>query len=124
MRPKRVDITLVKLTKASARRPVCAPYRLNLITLEKFRQLVSILSHDAGEGNRQIVPQREIRFARSLVNATLKYLEDELTPFFAILTRQRFDILNGRRLERLKAVAAVHVLDHTDNVIAFANVLG
>src|ERR1041385_1254545 len=84
-RSKHVDVTLVKLSKPAARRPVRTPHGLDLVTLEKLRQLVAILSDYAGQRYRQVVTQREIRFARCSVYASLEYLEDELIPFFAIL---------------------------------------
>src|SRR6185369_6352618 len=80
--------------------------------------------HHARKRNCQVITQRQIRFARSFVNAALEYFEDELIPFFAILTHQRFDILDSGRLEWLKPIAAIYIFDHTDDVIAFANVFG
>src|SRR5688572_12624794 len=45
----RIDIALEKLAKASPRRPIRAPHRLNLISLEELRELVLILGDDAGK---------------------------------------------------------------------------
>ena len=42
-RSDRVDVALIELAEPSARRPVRAPDRLNLIALEELRQLVLIL---------------------------------------------------------------------------------
>src|SRR5688572_27177177 len=45
-RAQYINVTLVELTKPSARRPVCAPHRLNLVTFEKLRKLVAILGNE------------------------------------------------------------------------------
>ena len=45
-----------------------------------------------------------------------------LLPFLAVLARQRLDVLERRRLERLEAVAPIHVLDDADDVIATPDV--
>ena len=68
-RPDRVDVALVELAEASARRPVGAPHRLNLIALEEPRQLVLVLRDDARERHGQVVAQREVGLAARLVLA-------------------------------------------------------
>src|SRR5205823_3250806 len=50
-------------------------------------------------------------------------LENELVAFFAVLTKQRLDVLDGGRLERLEAVALVDALDDAEDVLAPADVL-
>jgi hypothetical protein len=51
------------------------------------------------------------------MDAALEYFEEELIPFLAILSQQRFDILNCGSLERLKPVAFVNFLDDADDVL-------
>ena len=82
-----------------------------------------MLGDDAGERHRQVVAQRQVGLARRLVLAAAQHLENELVAFFAVLARQRLDVLERRRLQRLEAVAAVDVLDDTDDVFAAAHVL-
>ena len=68
-RADRVDVALKELAKPPARRAIGAPDRLNLIALEKPRQLVLVLGDDARERHRQVVAQRQIRSAAGLVLA-------------------------------------------------------
>ena len=118
-----VDVALIELAKPPARRPVRPPHRLDLVALEEPRQLPAMLGDDAGQRHREVVAQREVGFARRLVLAAAQHLENELVAFFAVLARQRLDVLERRRLERLEAVAAVDVFDDTDDVFAAAHVL-
>src|SRR5687768_675454 len=106
-RPKDIDVALIEFSEPPAGGTIRPPHRLNLITLEKLRQLVAILRHNAREWHRQIVTQREISFARALMHAAFQYLEDELVPFFAILPHQRLNVLGSRRLQRFETVALV-----------------
>ena len=122
-RPDRIDIALKELAEPSARRPVRAPHRLNLIPFEDLRDLVLILRDDARERHREVVPEREIGFAGVLVLAALEDLEDQLVAFLAVLPEQRLDVLERRRLERLEAVPLVHVPDHADDVLAAPDVV-
>ncbi len=123
-RADRVDVALIELAEASARRPVGAPDGLNLVTLEELRQIVLVLRDDAGERNGQVVAQRQIRFAALLVLAAAQDLENQLVAFLAVLAEQRLDVLERRRLERLEPIAFVHTADDPDDVLAPADVVG
>ena len=116
-RTDRVDVALIELTKSPARGAIGAPDRLNLIALEELRQLVLILRHDTGERHRQIVPEREIRFPAGLVLAALQNLENELVALVTIFAKQRLDVLERRRFERLEAISLVHIAHDADNVL-------
>ena len=54
----------------------------------------------------------------------LQDLENQPVALLAVLPHQRLDVLDGGRLERLEAVAPVHVGDHADHVLAPPDVLG
>src|SRR5437016_7441482 len=95
-RTNSVDVALVKLTKSPSRRPVRPPDWLNLIPLEKPRQLVLILCDHSRQGNGEVVAKREICTARRLVLASLQNLENQLVAFIAVLPEQRLDILERR----------------------------
>ena len=122
-RAERIDVALIELAEAAARRPIGSPHRLDLIALEEARQLALILRDDARQRHRQVVAQRKIGLAAGLVLAALENLENELVAFFAVLAEQRLDVLDGRRFERLEAVALVDALDNADDVLAPAHVL-
>ena len=77
-----------------------------------------MLGDDARERYGQVIAQGKVGFARRLVLATAKDLENELVPLLAVLAGQRLDILERGRLERLESVALIHVLDDPDHVIA------
>ena len=123
-RAQHVNVTLVKLTKTSARRPICAPHRLNLITFEKLRQLVSVLGDESRQRNSQIVTKGEIGFTGRFMNAPFEDFEDELIALFTILSQQRFYVFNRRRLERFEAVPFVDLLDDADDILATPHVGG
>ena len=123
-RPDRVDVALVELAEPSARRPVGAPDRLNLISLEELRQLVLVLRDDARERHGEVVAQGEIGLAALLVLAAAEDLENELVAFLAVLAEQRLDVLERRRFERLEPVALVDAPDDADDVLAPADVVG
>src|SRR5262249_52055131 len=116
-RSDRVDVALIELAKAAARRAIGAPHRLNLIPLEELRQLVLVLCNDARERDGEVVAQREVGLAGVLVLAALENFENELVAFFAVLAEQRLDVLECRRLEGLEAVALVDVADDADHVL-------
>src|SRR5437763_1123550 len=84
-RTEHVYIALIELAKAAARGTIGAPDRLNLVTLEKLRQLRFVLRDDARQRHRQIVTQSEVSFARLLMLAAFENFEDELIAFFTIL---------------------------------------
>jgi len=67
---------------------------------------------------------REIGFAGVLVLAALQDLENELVALVAVLSQQRLDVLERRRLERLEAVALVHLSHDADDVLAPADFVG
>ena len=119
-----VDVALIELAKASARGPVGAPYRLNLIALEEARQLVLILRDDARERDGEVVPEREIGLARSLVLSAAQNLENELAPLLAVLPGERLDVLERGRLERLESVPLVHLADDVDDVLTASDLVG
>src|SRR3979409_1282355 len=98
-----VDIALVELAEPAPGRPVRTPDGLNLVPLEKLRQLVLVLGDDAREGDGQVVPEREVGFAAGLVLAAAKNLENELVAFVAVLPQQRVDVFESRCLERLES---------------------
>src|SRR5205085_6914937 len=103
-----VHVALIELAEASARWPVGAPDGLNLVAFEKLRQLVAVLRDDARERHGQIVSQREVGFAGLLVFAALEDFEDELIALFAVFAKQRLDVLDRRRLQRLETLTLVH----------------
>ena len=119
-----VDVALVELAEASLRRAIGAPHRLDLISLEKLRQVVLILRDDARERHREVVSQREVRFAAGLVLAALEDLEDELVALFAVLPEERLNVLERRRFERLESVPLVHLADDTNDVLPPSDVVG
>ena len=121
-RAERVDVALVELAEAPARRTVGAPHRLNLVALEQARQLRLVMRDDARERHGQVVAQREVRLPARLVLAALEDLEDELVALVAVLAEQRLEVLDRRRLERLEAVALVDALDDADDVLAAPHV--
>src|SRR5262245_48467543 len=59
-RAQHIDVALIKLAQASTGESIGAPYRLNLIPLEKLWQLILVLCDDARQRDRQVVAQREI----------------------------------------------------------------
>src|SRR5262249_6088645 len=123
-RTNRVDIALIELAEAASCRPVGAPNGLNLVALEKPRQLVLILCNHARQRNGQVVTQRQVGLTARLVLAALQDLENELVALFAVLPEQRLDVLEGRRLERLEPVALVDLADDADDVLPPADLLG
>ena len=123
LRPDGVDITLIELPEPPLLGPVGAPDRLHLVALEELRQSGPVLRDDAGERDREVVSKREIGLARIGALAAFEDLEDELVALFSILAEQRLDVLDGRRLERLEAVALVHRGDHIDDVLPATDVL-
>ena len=66
---------------------------------------------------------REIRFTARFVLAALQDLEDEAIALFAVLAKQRLDVLERRRLERFKPVALVDVAHDAHDVLALADVV-
>src|SRR5262249_21810074 len=112
-----IEIALIELSKASACRTVGSPYRLNLVSLEEFRQLVLILRDDARQRDCQVIPQRKVRFTALFVLTSLQDLENELVAFFSVLAEQRLDVFKRRCLQRLEPVALVHTTDHIDHVL-------
>ena len=54
-RTERVDVALVELTEAPARRTIGAPHRLNLIPLEQLRELALVMRDDTCQRHRQVV---------------------------------------------------------------------
>src|SRR6266498_1543066 len=87
-RSQHIDVALIELAKAAARRTICAPDRLNLIALKKLWQLVLILSDDASEWDRQVITQRQIGLASLFMLTALENFEDELVALFPILAHQ------------------------------------
>src|SRR5207244_1582447 len=86
--PDGVNVALIELAEPAPGRPVGAPDRLNLIALNKPRQLVLILRDDARQRHRQVVPQGKVGYAARLVVAAAENLEDQLVAFFAVLPEQ------------------------------------
>ena len=123
-RPDRVDVALVELAKPPSRGSIRPPHRLNLISLEELRKLPPMFRDDARERDGEVVPKREIGLARRLVLTSPQHLEYELVAFLAVLTGERLDILERRRLERFEPVSPVGPLDDADNVLAPPHVVG
>src|SRR4029079_17350545 len=97
-----VDVALAELSKATPRTPVGTPDRLNLISLEVFRQLAAILSDDTRERDGQIIAERQIGLAGRLVLTASEYFENQLVPLFTVLAGERLDVLERRRFEGFK----------------------
>src|SRR6266536_4988465 len=123
-RSQHINITLIKLAKSSTCGSIRSPHWLNLVTLKKLRQLIAILSYHSGQRHSQVITKRQISLARACMNTTLQNFEDELIAFLTILAHQRFDVLYGRRLEWLKAVALVNFLDDADDILAPPHIRG
>ena len=119
-----VDVALKELAKAPARGPIGPPDGLNLIPLEEARQLVLVLRDHARERDGQVVAERKIGLAGSFVLAAAQDLENELVALLSVLPRERLDVLERWRLERLEAVPLVHAADDVDDVLAAADVAG
>ena len=119
-----VDVALIELTEAAARRPVGAPDRLDLIALEEPRQLAAMLGDHPRERHRQVVAQGQVGLARGLVLAAAEHFENELVAFFPVLAGQRLDVLEGRSLERLEPVPAIGPLDDADHECSATDVVG
>src|SRR4051812_47094822 len=119
-----VHVALVELAEPPPRGTVGAPHRLNLVALEEPRQLAAIVSDHARERHRQVVAQREIRLARGLPFAAAQHLVYELVALFAVLPRQRLDVLERRRLERLETIALVDAPDDVDDVLPPPDIVG
>ena len=64
-RADRVDVALEELAEPAARRPIGAPHRLDLVSLEELRQLAAVFGDDARERHGQVVAQGQVRFART-----------------------------------------------------------
>src|SRR6185295_10035649 len=92
-RAERVDVALVELAETAARRPVGAPHRLNLVSLEQPRQLALVLRDDARERHGQVVAEREVGLPGCLVLAALEDLEYELVAFLAVFAEECLDVL-------------------------------
>ena len=119
-----VDVALIELAEAPARRPVGPPHRLHLIPLEILGQLRLVVGDDARQRHREVVAQRQVRFAAGLVLAALQDLENELVAFVAVLAQQRLEVLHRGRLDRLEAVALVDARHHRHHVLPAADVVG
>jgi hypothetical protein len=117
-----VHITLVELAEATTRRAVGPPHRLDLVALEVLRQRAAMLGDDARQRHGEVVPEGQVGLSRRLVLAALQDLEDELVALLAVLAEERLDVLDGRCLERLEAVALVDGPDDADHVGAATNV--
>ena len=78
---------------------------MNLVALEELRQLPRCSGDDARQRHGEVVPQREVGFARlTAFLPALEDLENQPIAFLAVLAEQRLDVLDRRRLERLEAV--------------------
>src|SRR5262249_10937966 len=123
-RSERIDIALIELTEAPARRTIGTPDRLNLIALEETRYLRLMMRDNARQRHGQVVAQCEVGLPARLVLAALQDLENELIAFLAILAEQCLEIFDSRRLQGLEPVALVHTSDHPDDEFASADVVG
>src|SRR4051812_25130142 len=61
-----VDVALIELAEAPARRTVGAPHGLNLVSLEELRQLSAMLGDDPRQRDGEVVAQREVGLAAVL----------------------------------------------------------
>ena len=121
-RADHVDVTLIELTESATGGTVRAPHRLNLVPLEELRQPATVLGDHARERDGEVVAQCEVRLPSVL--AAAQHFENQLVALVAVFARQRFDVLERGRLERLEAVALVHAAHHVDDVLTTAHVLG
>ncbi len=122
-RADRVDVALVELPETPPRRTIRPPDRLDLIALEEPRQLVLVLRDDARQRHRQIVAKGEIRLAGSRMLAPAQDLENEPVPLLAVFAKERLDVLERRRLERLEPVLLVDTAHDADDILAAADVV-
>ena len=119
-----VHVALEELAEAPARRPVGPPDRLHLIALEELGQLGLVVGDHAGQRHGEVVAQGQIGLPAGLALAALQDLEDELVALFAVLSQQRLEVLDRRRLDRLEPVALVDARHHGDHVLPAADVVG
>lgn len=118
-----VGVALVKLAEAALLRSVCAPHGLDLVALERERQR-AVHRDDPGQRHGEVVAERHVRLALAPALAALEDAEDELLALVAVLAHQRFDALDGGRLERLEAVPREELADDADDVEAAVHRLG
>ena len=83
-----------------------------------------MLGDDARQRHGQVVAKREIGLARCFVLAAPSILKISLVALVAVLAGQRLDVLERRRLERLEAIAPIHVVDDANHVVTPADVVG
>ena len=105
VRAHRVGVELGELAEAAGARLLVAPHGADGVAAEGLGQALEVLGHVAGERRGQVVAQRQpllvlvLEREHALVGPVL--VGQELA--------QRIGVLDGRRLQRLEAVALVHL---------------
>ncbi len=122
--PERVQVTLHEFAVAVLARPVCPPDRAHGVALVGTRQLAAIGSSDARQRDRHVVAQREVGLPGRLVLAAAQDLEDQLVALLAVLAQQHVEPLEGRRLQRLEAVAREDRPDDGERMLPLLDVGG
>ena len=119
-----VAIALGEFLVAAFAGAVAAPHVLDLVALERERQLVALHDHESGEGHREVVAQGLLGDGRGQGLAVLggqeplvrfgqvvpvvEDLENELVPFLTVFPRERRQVFEGRGLDRHETVLLKH----------------
>lgn len=112
-----VEVALDELPEPSLPGAVRPPDRSDGVSLVRHGELAAVRRRGAGQGNREVVPQREIRLPARFVFATAEDLEDELVALVAVLAGEHVETLEGRCLERLEAEAGEHRTDGREGAL-------
>src|SRR5262249_16032329 len=86
----RVEIALPELSEPAVGGILTAPYRSQVVPLERRAKLVDVLSREARKRNRKIVTKGHIPAA--MIIAAI----DELVRFFTAFPKKDFGVLQGR----------------------------
>ena len=124
LRADDVAIALGEFLVAPFAGPVSAPHVLDLVSLERERQLVALHDHEPGEGHREVVAKGLLGDGRRQGLAVLgsqeplvcfrqvipvvEDLENELISFLSVLPRERRQIFEGRGLDGHESVLLKH----------------
>ncbi len=123
-RAQRVQVALGELAVPVLAGTVGSPHGADHVPLVRRGQLAAVSGHDPRQRHRQVIPQRKVGLARCLVLAAPEDLENQLVAFVAVLAQQHIESLEGRRLQRLVAVAAEHVADDREGMLALVHLRG
>ena len=115
-----VEVALVELSEAAGAGLLAAPHRSDLVAPERAHEVLAGLGHEAGQGRGEVVAERD----PLLVVVTQG--EDALVGGVLVgqVLAQRVQVLDGRGLEGLEAVQAVHADDLLDEGLAGRQVVG